>query len=201
MCKAYSPDSSEKYAIRRPSGAHAGSRSMTPGVLVRLRVSPCEAGSCQDFAMRLEERPHAGWRDVRIAQFAADVGKVRPYLRHVTNDVDIDALRFRLSEIVEEELAKLVIDNSALGRAGAADIEAAVSHQLAHLLFRGIVAIERYRAIAIRKEINLIADPHGIEIVGVLSRDFLRIKRPQIDDAEKTGAAATISFPRDVAIE
>src|SRR5207302_1144470 len=41
----YSPDSSEKYATHLPSGDHEGSRSMTPGVLVRLRMSPFSAGA------------------------------------------------------------------------------------------------------------------------------------------------------------
>ena len=41
----YSPDSSEKYAIDFPSGDHAGSRSATPGVCVRLRTSPLRAGT------------------------------------------------------------------------------------------------------------------------------------------------------------
>src|SRR5881392_1492385 len=41
----YSPDSSEKYAIQRPSGDHEGSRSIAPTVFVRLRVSPLSAGA------------------------------------------------------------------------------------------------------------------------------------------------------------
>src|SRR5262245_62111490 len=45
MCNAYSPDSSEKYAIHLPSGDHDGSRSATPVVLVRLRASPFSAGT------------------------------------------------------------------------------------------------------------------------------------------------------------
>src|SRR5258708_37459313 len=41
----YSPDSSEKYATHLPSGDHAGSRSITAGVLVKLRISPFSAGA------------------------------------------------------------------------------------------------------------------------------------------------------------
>src|SRR5207237_882934 len=45
MCSAYSPDSSERYAIDFPSGDHAGSRSTTAVVLVKLRMSPFSAGT------------------------------------------------------------------------------------------------------------------------------------------------------------
>src|SRR5215468_2304794 len=45
MCNAYSPDSSEKYAIHLPSGDQDGLRSITPVVLVRLRGSPFSAGT------------------------------------------------------------------------------------------------------------------------------------------------------------
>src|SRR5712692_1620449 len=44
-CNRYSPDSSEKYAMYLPSGDHAGSRSATPDVFVRLRISPFFAGT------------------------------------------------------------------------------------------------------------------------------------------------------------
>jgi hypothetical protein len=45
MNSAYSPLCSEKYAIELPSGDHAGDRSITPGVLVMLRMSPLSAGA------------------------------------------------------------------------------------------------------------------------------------------------------------
>ena len=45
MCRAYSPVSSEKYAMRLPSGDQAGDRSAAPVVLVRLRASPFSAGT------------------------------------------------------------------------------------------------------------------------------------------------------------
>ena len=45
MCKAYSPDSSDKYAMLWPSGDQRGSRSITPVVCVRLRGSPFSAGT------------------------------------------------------------------------------------------------------------------------------------------------------------
>src|SRR5437773_3484060 len=41
----YSPDSSEKYAIHRPSGDHVGSRSIAAVVLVRFLTSPLSAGA------------------------------------------------------------------------------------------------------------------------------------------------------------
>src|SRR5437870_13565411 len=45
MCNAYSPDSSEKYAIDRPPGDHAGDRSITFGEFVMFRGSPFSAGT------------------------------------------------------------------------------------------------------------------------------------------------------------
>ena len=42
---SYSPVASERYAIRLPSGDHAGARSRTPCVSVRTRVCPSFAGT------------------------------------------------------------------------------------------------------------------------------------------------------------
>src|SRR5436190_21045118 len=44
-CRAYSPDSSEKYAMVLPSGDHDGDRSIVFGVLVITRASPFSAGT------------------------------------------------------------------------------------------------------------------------------------------------------------
>src|SRR5438128_5239689 len=44
-CSSYSPLASERNAIHLPSGDHAGSRSRAAGVWVRLRTSPCSAGT------------------------------------------------------------------------------------------------------------------------------------------------------------
>src|SRR6476659_1168618 len=45
MKSSYSPDSSEKYAIRRPSGDQIGQRSCAPVVFVRFLTSPFSAGT------------------------------------------------------------------------------------------------------------------------------------------------------------
>src|SRR5688572_23367702 len=45
MCSSYSSDASEKYAMRAPSGDHAGDRSWVAALLVRLRASPFSAGT------------------------------------------------------------------------------------------------------------------------------------------------------------
>src|SRR5262245_50753773 len=42
---SYSPLASDRYTIRLPSGDHEGSRSRDPGECVRLRASPCSAGT------------------------------------------------------------------------------------------------------------------------------------------------------------
>src|SRR5690606_40589860 len=60
----YSPVSSEKYAIHLLSGDHDGSRSATPSVRVRARVTPSFAGAVQISQIGRASCRERGWDTV-----------------------------------------------------------------------------------------------------------------------------------------
>src|SRR5205085_6304567 len=61
----------------------------------------------------------------------------------------------------------LPIYDPARSGAGAHNILAGVRQQLSDLLRLRIVAEQRHGAFAIRKEVDLVADPHGVDVVGI----------------------------------
>src|ERR1035438_8283271 len=166
MCSAYSPDSSEKYAMVLPSGDHAGVRSMTPGVLVKLRTSPFSAGT------------------VRTSPCGA-LGAA----------VDLDGVLLAAGDVVDMYLPELLVDDAARSGAGRRDVLAGILDQLADLLRLRIVAEQRHRAVAVGEKVRLVADPHGIDVVGIGARHFDGAQVGKIDQPQVAGRTAAIALP------
>ena len=180
-----------------PSGDHAGVRSITPGVLVRLRTSPFSAGtvSTSPCASNTARTPVGEMRGV--AQFARHVLEARPHFVEVGGDLDVDGVFLAAGDVVDVHLPELLVDDAARSGAGRHDVLAGVPYQLGDLLRLGIVAEESHRAIAIGEEIGLVADPHRIDIVGIGARHFDCGEVGEIDHPEIAGRTASIPLPRD----
>ena len=88
----YSPDSSEKYAIQRPSGDHDGSRSIAPTVFVRLRVSPFIGRGRNYLAASLENARTAVGEIAEFEIRSANSLKPRPNARKIACYANINFL-------------------------------------------------------------------------------------------------------------
>ncbi len=74
----------DPFAVRRPGG----SRSITPGVWVRLRASPFSAGTVRISPRASNTARRAGRRDAAAAEQLADLGVARAHSREVAFDLD-----------------------------------------------------------------------------------------------------------------
>src|SRR5207245_1680744 len=61
-----------------------------------------------------------------------------------------------------------------------------------------LVNEERHRPVAVGKEVDLAADPHGVRIIGVLPWDFLDVGVGQIGDPDGGSGAAAVALPGHV---
>src|SRR5581483_9468615 len=64
-----------------------------------------------------------------------------------------------------------------------------------YLLGRNIVSVKTDRVIAVRKEIDGIVYPHGIEVVGIVARNFLDRRIFEISNPDRSGLASAITLP------
>ena len=65
------------------------------------------------------------------------------------------------------DLAELLVNDAAGAGGGRTNVFAGVLDQFVHLLCLRIVAEQRHGAVAVGEEVDLVADPHGIEVVGI----------------------------------
>src|SRR5215469_3904170 len=66
----------------------------------------------------------------------------------------------------------------------------------ADLFCLGVICEEADRTIAVREEIDRVADPHGVMIVRVLARDLDDAGVFEIGDPDGSGLPAVVSLPR-----
>ena len=80
-------------------------------------------------------------------------------------------------------------------------VEPVVRHHLRDLLGLGVVSIERDRtvvlpcAVAVREEVDLVADPYRVGVVGVIAGNFDQVESLEVDDPDGAGLAADVALP------
>src|SRR5215469_12779189 len=127
MCRAYSPDSSERYAIDFPSGDHAGSRSTTSVVLVKLRMSPFSAGAVKISPPHAEHRAGACRRDLRGANsLRLDFQEVRADFCEVGYRPNVQRAVVSGLQVQQMQRSELLVDNGISRCGGGLDIESIV---------------------------------------------------------------------------
>ena len=121
---------------------------------------------------------------------------MRPDFGKVAHNRDVQSAIACGLEVQEVERPKLLVDDG-VGRGGSGfDVQAIVLHDLLHLLRLDVVSEEGHRAIAVREEINGVADPHGIEVVGIFAGNHgFNAGIRKIRDPDRFGLSATIALP------
>ena len=158
---SYSPDSSEKYAIDLPSGDHAGSRSATAGLFVRLRPR-------QGPDRGHHPRASAGRRHAKILDtLGIDLGEVRTDRGEIALYADVDVMRLVTLQVVKLDGTELLDHNRVRSGRRGFEIESVALKRLSHLLRFGVIGEETDWAIAIRKKVDRVSDPHRMVIVVV----------------------------------
>ena len=64
-----------------------------------------------------------------------------------------------------------------------------------------VIGEEADRTIAVRKEVDVVADPHGVEVVRIVARNLLHVGIGQARDPDGHGLAAAIALPGGLPLE
>ncbi len=120
----------------------------------------------------MEDRARAVGRDIRTAQALRDIHVARAELSQVAGQTDVHRLARGFAQVVHVQGAELLIDNAAGSGGRGFEIVALVFQNLLHLLAARVVGEKRDGAVAVGEKVDLVADPHGVIVVGVLARDF-----------------------------
>ncbi len=141
----------------------------------------------------------AGGRDGGVKDgVRVDDGKAGLERGQIAVERDIDGVLGVRGEVVEVDASELLVyDTAGAGTCGL-KVEALVLDDLLDLFGFRVVAEEGDGAVAIGEEVNLVADPERVRVVGIVARDLGEIERCQVDDPDRLGLAAVVALPRDL---
>ena len=94
-----------------------------------------------------------------------------PDFGKVAHQLDVQSAIAPGLEVQEVERSKLLVDDGITRGGSGFDVQAIVFDDLFHLLRLGVVGEEGHWAITVGEEINCVANPHGIEVVRIVSRN------------------------------
>src|SRR6204780_2603588 len=175
-----------------PSGDQAGSRSITPGVLVISRVLLSFAGTVRmsPCASKTARTPVGEMPELWISRFGRR--NTRAHIRQVRAHVHADLVCFAARRVVEKEFAETVVNDSARSSAGRTNIRAAILHHFGYRFCRRVKAKQRYGPITIGKKIDLFVHPDGIEVVGTFPRDLHHVQRGHVCNPYRACQSAAV---------
>src|SRR5438270_5261216 len=113
----------------------------------------------------------------------------------VSGNVDRNILRLMRLQIVKFNCAKLFNDNGVRSGGGTLEVEAITVQGFAHLLRFSVVGKQADRTVAVGEEIDRVAYPHRIVVVGILARELLNTGVFKIENADRRSLAAVIALP------
>src|SRR5690348_1488774 len=96
---------------------------------------------------------------------------MRSDLWNVARQPHLDAARLAGDYLVDDLRAAVLVDDGPGACGRALEIEATIFDELLHLARFQVVAEQGYRTVAVGEEVDPAADPHGVEVVGILARN------------------------------
>ena len=149
-------------------------------------------GDGQNFAVRLEDGARACRRNVRVFDFVTDIHEVRPHRREIACHADIYSVLLSCRGIEEMNRAELLVHDCVRTCGSRFDIHAVAPKRRAHLLRLCVVDVEIHGAIAVGKEVHVVAHPHRRRVVRILARNLYHRRNGKIGDPDRRSSAATI---------
>src|SRR5579864_7796381 len=130
-----------------------------------------------------------------MGEFAVDLLKRWAHGRDVARQANLDAFRRAGLQIVEMNLAELLVHDGARSSASRFDVQALVAYRLAYLAGSEVVGEQRDRAVAVGEEIDLLSDPHRVEDIRVFGGDFVELGIGEASDPDLAGPPAAVPLP------
>ncbi len=146
--------------------------------------------------MGLKDGARAGGREVGVLDFVGpDGGQVRLQVGQFAVNLDGEGCVGVGCGVNEMERAELLVDEAAGTGLEGFEVEALVGLDLGDFFGAGVVAEERDGAVAVGEEVDGVADPDGVGVVGVVARDFDQVESLEIHDPDGRGLSADIALP------
>ncbi len=184
--------------VRRPGGVAVG-RGRGAGDVADVALL---RGHGQDLPVRLEERALPRGRDVRAQDLLGfQLREVRARLGKVPCHPHVDDVVPAAREVDEVQRAELLVDDDPGPGGRSLDVQALVLDHLRHLPAAGVVREQAHGAASVGEEIDLVPDPHGVEVVRVLPRDLLQGEVGEVDDPDGLGLSAPVALPGRLPLE
>ena len=126
---------------------------------------------------------------------ACDLLEMRPRPRQIAGDFNIQLLRAARLGIEQVDVSSLLIHNRVRTRRRVHDVEVVVMTKLDHLFRIGAVRIQIDGVIAVREEIDGVADPHWLRVNAVVPWQLLDRCIGQSQDSDGMRPAASVVTP------
>ena len=189
---AHVRDERDLLAVRRPAGlpvVGAGAvREVAHGALLDGHGEHVAAGH-EEGALALGRQGEAF--DVLLSADARG-----PRGAAIRGHGDGDALVAAVLGVHHAQLAVQLVDDARLVVAGGpAHVPGLLEGELLHGVRGGIHGVEVQLAVAVRGEVHLVADPHGVALGARAGGDLLLRLRGQVEDVEILRPAALVALP------
>src|SRR6266851_49303 len=130
-------------------------------------------GYSENLTASFKDGADAAGGNVSRANALGDLLIPRSHGREVAGQTNVDRARLTGCEIELMQRAELLIDDGAVSSGSRKNVLPIGRQNATDFLAGRVVGKKGDRAFAIGQEVNFIADPQGIEIVGIFARDFL----------------------------
>jgi hypothetical protein len=149
-----------------------------------------------DVAPRHEQGTLAVGREVEVL----DVVRHRDVLgaggERVRGHVDGDGVALAGGDVVDRQLTTQLVDDPALAVvARPAHVPGGRVGELLDAAARDVVGVEVQRAVAVRGEVDRVADPHGVAVGPRVVRHPRRVEALEVEDPQVLGPAALVALP------
>ena len=155
----------------------------------------------QDLAAHLKHGAHSRWRNSAVVQTLRHFFIMCPSRRQITGNANRHLRRFAALRIEQINSAELFVDQRVRPSRQRFQVQPfVVQHLLYRLGFR-VIREQAHRTVAVGKEINRVAEPHRMRIVGVFPRDFLQRQVAEFHDIDRRGLPALVALPRSLPLQ
>src|SRR5208337_637822 len=127
--------------------------------------------------------------------FGVHFDEVRPHGLKIAGNANRNVFRLVGAEVVELDGAKLLDHDRVRPGRCRLEVEAVAVQRLGNLPGLSVVGEKAYWTVAVREEIDGVADPHGVVIVGVVTGNLGNTGVLQVGNPNGSGLAAVIPLP------
>ncbi len=185
---------SDRLAIRRPGWVpldHGRSSGQIANIAFFGRHG-------EDLAAGGKDRPGAGRGEGGgLDLLGLDLLEVGSDFRQIARNADVQRLAAAGTEVEQAQRTELFIDDGPGPCRGRFNVQAVIGDDLRDVFGVGVVGKERDRAVAVGEEVDGVANPQGIEVVGIVPWNLrLETGVGEVGNPDRARLSAPVPLPR-----